>query len=149
MYLKASDARLICIFVFVSASIYLGVLLYRVPCSFQPDVISTGRLEIPLQVKKLGPGSGRPDTICFEKEYHGVPLQLIQYRPFESRIDINKAPREVLAMLPGIGDSSAELMVIRRQLYGPFRTIQDVDDIQGIGSETARMLQSLITFESE
>ena len=48
-------------------------------------------------------------------------------------IDVNKASAEDFARLPGIGPKLAERVVTFRKKHGPFRRVEDLLAIQGIG----------------
>jgi competence ComEA-like helix-hairpin-helix protein len=48
-------------------------------------------------------------------------------------IDVNKASAEDFAQLPGIGPKLAERIVTFRKKHGPFRRVEDLLAIQGIG----------------
>ncbi len=48
-------------------------------------------------------------------------------------IDINKATVDDLQKLPGIGPSLAKQIVVYRQKNGPFRRVEDLMVIKGIG----------------
>ena len=47
-------------------------------------------------------------------------------------VDINKADKEQLMTLPGIGESKADLILQYRQEHGDFETIENLMDIPGI-----------------
>lgn len=48
-------------------------------------------------------------------------------------LDLNTATAEELAQLPGIGEVRAERIVAYREQNGPFRYVEDVMDVYGIG----------------
>jgi competence protein ComEA len=48
-------------------------------------------------------------------------------------IDINKATAHDLQKLPGIGPSLAKQIVAYREKHGPFRRVEDLMAIKGIG----------------
>ena len=51
------------------------------------------------------------------------------------RIDINDADAATIARIPGVGDYLAQRIVEYRGLVGPFETLDDLSDLDGI-SET-------------
>jgi competence protein ComEA len=51
-------------------------------------------------------------------------------------LDINTATAEQLQLLPGIGPSRAAAIVEDRATKGPFRTVEDLARVSGIGPVT-------------
>ncbi len=75
------------------------------------------------------PGSERPsrDSVAMRAARLARPLE-----PGE-RIDLNAAPAEELARLPGIGPALASRIVTHRTTVGPFGSLSDLDRVSGIG----------------
>ena len=48
-------------------------------------------------------------------------------------IDINSAPVEDLQRLPGIGEKRAQAIVAWREEHGPFQSVDELDNVSGIG----------------
>lgn len=59
-------------------------------------------------------------------------------------IDLNTADAATLAQLPGVGPARASLIVAHRQEHGPFRTVDDLKAIHGIGPITVDRLRPTI-----
>lgn len=59
-------------------------------------------------------------------------------------IDLNRATMKELARLPSIGEMLAESIYAYRETYGPFRSVDDLQDVAGIGPETIDELQHLV-----
>lgn len=53
-----------------------------------------------------------------------------------ARIDINAADAATLESLPGIGPALAQRIVEHRAAKGPFRSVEDLLDVSGIGERT-------------
>ena len=53
-----------------------------------------------------------------------------------ARIDLNQADLETLCMLPGIGEVKAHRILEYRQEHGPFVSLQELDQVEGIGPKT-------------
>lgn len=61
------------------------------------------------------------------------------------KININTADEIKLQQLNGIGPTLAQRIVTYRQTYGPFKTIDQIKDVQGIGDGIFKKIQDMIT----
>jgi len=61
-------------------------------------------------------------------------------------ICVNTAPPLDLARLPGIGETRAEAIAAFRVEHGPFRTPEDLLQVNGIGAVTLEKIRPYITF---
>jgi competence protein ComEA len=61
------------------------------------------------------------------------------------KIDINRAEPWLLDALPGIGEVTAQAIVDYRNENGPFRTIEDLLKVKGIGERTLDKIRDYIT----
>lgn len=61
------------------------------------------------------------------------------------KIDINLAESWLLEALPGIGEVLAQRIVDYRSENGPFRTVEDLLKVNGIGSATLEQIRDFIT----
>ncbi len=59
-------------------------------------------------------------------------------------VDLNKASVEALTTIPGIGKVTAERIVEWRESNGPFRRIEDLMKVKGIGDKTFDKLRPYI-----
>lgn len=62
-------------------------------------------------------------------------------------VSINRAGVEELITLPDIGRVTAERIIAYRQENGNFTSMDDLDNVQGIGPATLAKLDGLISFE--
>lgn len=60
-------------------------------------------------------------------------------------LDINTAPAEELAALPGIGEVLAGRIVDYRTANGPFETVEELTNVSGIGGKKLAGLEGRIT----
>jgi competence protein ComEA len=68
---------------------------------------------------------------------HGPPAA-------SSPVDVNTATAQELAALPGIGPALARRVVEWRAAHGPFRGVDALDDVPGIGPATVERLRPLV-----
>jgi competence protein ComEA len=60
-------------------------------------------------------------------------------------IDINTATVDELDSLPGIGPSIAQAIVDERERNGPFRSVDDLERVRGVGPAKLEQLRHLVT----
>ncbi len=60
-------------------------------------------------------------------------------------ININTAPAEELDLLPGIGPVIAQRIIDYREQHGPFQSIEDIQEVKGIGEVTFEKIKDRIT----
>lgn len=68
---------------------------------------------------------------------YGEPLP-----PDDERIDLNRATAAELDTLHGIGPALAERIIASREADGPFRSVEDLDRVSGIGEKTVEKLRA-------
>ena len=61
------------------------------------------------------------------------------------KVDINKASRDELNTLPGIGDVTAERIIEYRENNGDFSKIEDLKEVSGIGEAKYEKIKEMIT----
>lgn len=92
------------------------------------------------------PGIG-PSTLARIRPFlgfsAGVPLELRRTRRAPPTVDLNRAGREELESLPGIGPALAGRILESRSREGPFRSLEDLTRVSGIGPATIKRLQGL------
>ena len=62
-------------------------------------------------------------------------------------VNVNSASTEALQALNGIGPVLAGRIVDYRERYGPFRTVDDLQEVRGIGPRTVERLAPHVVFE--
>lgn len=61
-----------------------------------------------------------------------------------SKVDLNKATKEELKSLNGIGDVKAESIISYRETNGSFEKVEDIKNVSGIGEATFEKLREAI-----
>lgn len=62
-------------------------------------------------------------------------------------VNINTADHVALQVLPGVGPEIAQRIIDHRDAYGPFRIIEELTDVAGIGPARFADIRDLITVE--
>lgn len=75
---------------------------------------------------------------------HRVPPAKKKTPPGPGSIAVNAATREDLMRLPGIGPAYAERIVVYRAEHGPFRTLDELQNVKGIGPKTLARLRPFL-----
>jgi len=63
----------------------------------------------------------------------------------EKLININSATATELAGLKGLGDAKAKAIVAHRDKNGPFKSIEDLNQVSGIGDKLMSSLRTQVT----
>jgi competence protein ComEA len=63
----------------------------------------------------------------------------------DGRVDINLADAALLETLPGIGPAIAGRIIEYREMNGAFETIEEIQDVQGVGPAIFAEIEDLIT----
>ncbi len=64
-----------------------------------------------------------------------------------AKININTATVQELTALPGIGQTKAEAIVKYREANGPFKTVEDLGKVKGIGDKILEGIKNEITVD--
>jgi competence ComEA-like helix-hairpin-helix protein len=62
----------------------------------------------------------------------------------DGRININKASVEELVELPRVGKVVAERIVAFRETNGPFKTVEDLKSVRGIGDKVFDQIRPIV-----
>lgn len=60
-------------------------------------------------------------------------------------VNINTADQSQLDTLPGVGPSLAQRIIQHREINGPFKAIEDIKDVSGIGDKNFEKLKDRVT----
>jgi competence protein ComEA len=67
--------------------------------------------------------------------------------PAGTKVNINTADEASLEALKGIGKTKAKAIIEYRQKNGPFKTVDDLKNVKGIGDKLAAQLKDQVTVE--
>ena len=69
-----------------------------------------------------------------------------EHKPQEQAgpLDLNTATKQQLVALPGIGDVTAERIILYREDHGPFKSVDDLRKVKGISKNRFEQLKSLV-----
>ena len=62
----------------------------------------------------------------------------------KGKININKATKEELDTLPGIGESTAQKIIQYREEHGSFKNIEELKEVKGIGDAKYEEIKDLV-----
>lgn len=62
-------------------------------------------------------------------------------------VNLNTASKDQLMSLPGIGPATAERIMLERDDGGPFRSVEDLRRVRGIGAKRIEQLRPLVTVD--
>ena len=73
-----------------------------------------------------------------------VPSNAVSMEPTSDKVDINTADAKLLETLPGIGETRAQAIISHRDEHGPFKRVDDIVAVPGIGAATLEGLRDLV-----
>jgi competence protein ComEA len=62
----------------------------------------------------------------------------------DAPVDLNTATLKALITVPGIGEVMAERIVAWREEHGPFRRVEDLMKVKGVGEKTFEKLRPYV-----
>ena len=92
------------------------------------------------------PAAGADYTISVQRMDREPPAPQLPAEP-EPRgpVDVNTADADALQTLPGIGPALAERIIAYRTEHGPFRRVEDLLEVKGIGEATLEKFRQEVT----
>ncbi len=66
----------------------------------------------------------------------------------ETKLDLNRATLEQFQQLPGIGPALAQRLIDHRHAGGPFRSVEDLRKVKGLGPKRIERLRPLVMVET-
>ena len=83
-------------------------------------------------------------TVPTIEEPATVPSKGVSIDPPSGKVDINSADAKLLETLPGIGETRALAIIRHREEHGPFKRVDEIVGVPGIGSATLEGLRDLV-----
>lgn len=80
-----------------------------------------------------------------DKATGGDPEQAPSVDSEPGRVDLNTASQSELEALPGIGAEKAAAIVEYRADHGPFRSVDELLNVDGIGEKTLAQIRGAVT----
>jgi competence protein ComEA len=81
-------------------------------------------------------------------EEHVKTSGLLKKAPVQpGSVNINRATKDELRALPGIGENYAARILLYRKEHGPFKTVDELVNVRGIGPKKMLMLRKYLTVE--
>lgn len=72
-------------------------------------------------------------------------MQVLKNGQKQSKVNINKANKEKLMILPGVGESTALKIIEYRTQNGDYKSIEDLKKVAGIGDSKFNNLKEYVT----
>lgn len=93
----------------------------------------------------------KPLAIFFVAALVLLPLARLQAAsaPAQDRVNINTASSAELDKLPRIGPKVAQRIIDYRKEHGPFKRVEELMKVKGIGEKTFARLKDLVTIGVE
>jgi len=85
-----------------------------------------------------------PEPRPIEIKAKVLPITFVEAGP----LDLNRATAQELEKLPGIGPVLAQRIVDWREKHGPFKSVDDLLAVPGIGPKTLENLRDKVTVGS-
>ena len=84
-----------------------------------------------------------------EAKYCATPVVVATSKVTSPSININTANADELSKLKGVGKAKAAAIIEWRETNGKFSSLEDVDEVRGIGPALLEKNKDLIRFEDE
>ena len=76
------------------------------------------------------------------------PVPAVSPAQVTSKVNLNRASADELQALPGVGPVLAQRMVDWRKMHGRYRTVDDLQEVKGIGKKRLEQLRPLVTVKT-
>jgi competence protein ComEA len=96
------------------------------------------RVKVPSLAEMATKAAMAPTTVANAKSTTAVPTLVFP-------LDINQATQDDLDQLPNIGPTKAAAIIEYRTKNGPFKKLEDIQNVPGIGPSTFEKMKAMIT----
>lgn len=90
-------------------------------------------------------------AVMYYKKLSPAPSQTFEFneakKEYSEKININKATKEELTQIRGVGPVLAGRIISYREKYGHFRRAEEIKNIKGIGEKTYEKIKRDIALE--
>ncbi|MBI3945434.1 MAG: helix-hairpin-helix domain-containing protein [Armatimonadetes bacterium] len=107
-----------------------------------PASAPAGRVAL---ARPAAPPAGRPagEGTAGRRDGGDTPAKLTS--PSQGRVNLNRADARELQRLPWVGPATAERIIQYRETNGPFRSVDELLEIRGIGEKRLADIRDLVT----
>jgi competence protein ComEA len=96
-------------------------------------------------VPKGEPRQAEPDQPIATQVPATSPVTAAASATAEPKVNLNRASADELQTLPGVGPVLARRMVEWRKAHGRYRTVDELQEVRGIGKKRMEQLRLLVT----
>ena len=129
--MSLQSRRFFCLVILLLSARMLAVLPLYSPNTGtrQPDLV---RFHARAISQPAPPATSVQPIVRFKRQYGDKTFYIKQLRSFRDCIDVNRASRDRLMILPEIGERLAMLIIDHRETVGPFRSIDELRELPGM-----------------
>jgi comEA protein len=122
------------------------IIEIEVFCELARDLHREKRKEVLMSNLKM---KGLAASLILSFVFFSIISLYAQSKPESEKININTASAADLDKLPRIGPKVAQRIIDYRKEHGPFKKIEEIMKVKGIGEKTFARLKDMITVGAE
>ncbi len=122
-----------------------GVILFLVSALILGGVVYIYKFKNPYFAPELKITKEEKEGAEIQKLIQETKTNLNTIKPLTNQVNINKARKEELIKLSGIGEVYAQRIIDYRERSGGFKSIEEIMKIKGIGKKKFEKLKDKIT----
>lgn len=92
-------------------------------------------------------------TVAFSVPFRQSDYRVTASEPFDAQrmeqVELNSAGMEALCSLPGVGEKKAKAILDYREEHGPFSSIEELDQVDGISTKSIEAWRSRLYIETD